>query len=182
MEKRHSISLRTKTTLEEKTIQFHQFGITLRQRYGRSLSRLFNMDETPMRFELLSSRTLEFSDSRTVPVKSCGAEKRSFTVTLAVAADGKKLPPSVIFKGVRTPRDLAVSDTVRVSFHKKGWMDEKGNVDNRLAYSQIIIEFRILLSTRNFFLAKTLGYKPNPLPWREFTCSQFNLLEKSLGL
>ena len=76
-----------------------------------------------MRFELPSSRTLEFSGSRTVPVKSCGAEKRSFTVTLAVA---KKLPPSVIFKGVHTPRDLAVPDTVRVLFHKKGWMDEKG--------------------------------------------------------
>lgn len=59
-------------------------------------------------------------------MKSCGAEKRSFTVTLAVAADGQKLPPSVIFKGVRTPRDLAVPDSVRVSFHKKGWMDEKG--------------------------------------------------------
>ena len=58
------------------------------------------MDETPMRFELPSSRTLEFSGSRTVPVKSCGAEKRSFTVRLAVAADGQKLPPSVIFKGV----------------------------------------------------------------------------------
>ena len=56
------------------------------------------MDETPMRFELPSSRTLEFSDSRTVTVKSCGAEKSSFTVTLAVAADGKKLPPSVISK------------------------------------------------------------------------------------
>ena len=50
------------------------------------------------------------------------------------------------------------------------------------AYSRINIEFRILLSTRKFFLAKILGYKPNPLPWREFTCSQFNLLEKSLGL
>lgn len=132
--KRHSISLRTKTTLaqrlpqdlEEKTVQFHRFVIALRQRYGHSLSRLFNMDETPMRFELPSSRTLEFSGSRTVPVKSCGAEKRSFTVTLAVAADGQKLPPSVIFKGVRTPRDLAVPDSVRVSFHKKGWMDEKG--------------------------------------------------------
>ena len=83
------------------------------------------MDETPMRFELPSSRPLEFSDSRTVPVKSCGAEKRSFTVTLAVAADGSKLPPEVIFKGARTPRDLAVLDSVRVSFHKKGWMDEK---------------------------------------------------------
>ena len=81
-----------------------------------------------MRFELPSSRTLEFSGSRTVPVKSCGAEKRSFTVTLAVAADGSKLPPAVIFKGVRTPRDLAVPDSVRVSFHKKGWMDEKGKL------------------------------------------------------
>ena len=96
--KHHSISLCTKTTLaqqlpqdlEEKTIQFHRFVIAPRQRYGHSLSRLFNMDETPMRFELPSSRSLEFSGSRTVPVKSCGAEKRSFTVTLAVAADGKK--------------------------------------------------------------------------------------------
>ena len=57
-------------------------------------------------------------------MKSCSAEKRSFTVTLAVAADGKKLPPKVIFKGVRTPRDLAVPESVWVSFHKKGWMDE----------------------------------------------------------
>ena len=67
---------------------------------------------------------------RAEPLNSVAAEQfqenRSFTVTLAVAADGKKLPPSVIFKGVRTPRDLAVPDTVRVSFHKKDWMDEKG--------------------------------------------------------
>ena len=79
-----------------------------------------------MRFELPSSRSLEFTGSRTVPVKTCGAEKRSFTVTLAVAADGTKLPPKVIFKGVRTPRDLVVPNSLRVSFHKKGWMDESG--------------------------------------------------------
>ena len=132
--RRHSITLRTKTTLaqrlpndlEEKIIQFHRFIIAARHRHGYSLSRIFNMDETPMRFEMPSSRTLEFSGSRTVPVKSCGAEKRSFTVTLAVAADGKKLPPKVIFNGVRTPRDLVVPESVRVSFHKKGWMDETG--------------------------------------------------------
>ena len=131
--KHHSISLRTKTTLaqrlpqdlEEKTIQFHRFVITLRQRYGHSLSRLFNMDETPMRFELPLSITLEFSGSRTVQW-SLAAPRRGTLQSLAVAADGKKLPPSVIFKGVRTPRDLAVPDTVRVSFDKKGWMDEKG--------------------------------------------------------
>ena len=82
--------------------------------------------ETPMHFELPSNRTLEFSGSRTVAVKSCGAEKRSFTVVLAVAADGAKVPPKVIFKGVRTPRDLVVPHPLRVSFHKKGWMDEQG--------------------------------------------------------
>ena len=93
--RRHSITLRTKTTLaqrlpndlEEKIIQFHRFIIAARHRHGYSLS---------------------------------------FTVTLAVAADGKKLPPKVIFKGVRTPRDLVVPESVRVSFHKKGWMDETG--------------------------------------------------------
>lgn len=84
------------------------------------------MDETPMRFELPSSRSLEFTGSRTVPVKTCGAEKCSFTVALAVAADGTKLPPKVIFKGVRTPRDLVILNSLRVFFHKKGWMDKSG--------------------------------------------------------
>lgn len=104
----HSITLRTKTTLaqhlpndlEEQIVNFHRFEIAACQRCGYPLSRIFNMDETPMWFKMPSSRTLEFNDSQTVPVKSCGAEKRSFTVTLTVAADGKNLPPKVIFKGV----------------------------------------------------------------------------------
>ena len=60
-----------------------------------------------------------------MPVKSCGAEKRSFTVVLAVAANGTKVPPKVIFKGVRTPRDLVVPHPLRVSFHKAGWMSRE---------------------------------------------------------
>ena len=132
--RRHSVSFRAKTTLaqrlpddmEEKVVQFHRFIISARQRVRYPLSRIFNMDETPMWFELPSSRSLEFTGSRTVPVKTCGAEKRSFTVALAVAADGTKFPPKVIFKGVRTPRDLVVPNSLRVSFHKKGWMDESG--------------------------------------------------------
>ena len=66
----YSVSLRIKTTLaqrlpedlEQQTLTFHRFVITSRQRHGYSLSRIFNMDETPMRFELPSSRTLEFSN------------------------------------------------------------------------------------------------------------------------
>ena len=118
--RRHSVSFRAKTTLaqrlpddmEEKVVQFHRFIISARQRVGYPLSCIFNMDETPMRFELPSSRSLEFTGSRTVPVKTCGAEKRSFTVALAVAADGTKFPPKVIFNGVRTPRDLVVLNSL----------------------------------------------------------------------
>ena len=121
--RRHSVSFRAKTTLaqwlpedmEEKIVQFHRFIIAARQRAGYPLSRIYNMDETPMRFELPSTRSLEFSGSRMVPVKTCGAEKRSFTVTLAVAADGTKLPPKVIFKGVWSP-------SVFLSTRKGGWM------------------------------------------------------------
>ena len=90
------------------------------------MNRIYNMDETPMRFELPSAHLLEFSGSRTVPVKACRAEKRSFTVTLAVAQDGTKLPPKVIFKGDRCPRDLIIPESLPVSVHKKGWMDESG--------------------------------------------------------
>ena len=67
-----------------------------------------------------------------MPVKSCKAEKRSFTVDLTVAADGAKLPLKVIFKGVRTPRDLVVPHPlVFPSIRKGGWMNRasKSGVD-----------------------------------------------------
>jgi len=100
--------------MKEKIVQFHRFIIAARQRAGYPLSRIYNMDETPMRFQLPSTRSLEFTGSQMVPVKTCGAEKRGFTVTLAVTADGTKLPPKVIFKGVQSPRDLVVLESLRV--------------------------------------------------------------------
>ena len=108
--RRHSITLQTKTTLaqhllndlEEKIIQFHRFIIAACHWYGYSLSRIFNMDETPMRFEMPSSQNLEFSGSWTVPEKSCGVEKRSFTVTLMAKNSHQKwfsrlyIPPETL--------------------------------------------------------------------------------------
>ena len=61
---------------------------------------MINMDETPTRLELPATRTLEFTGNRTVPITTCGADKKSFTVALAVKANGEKLTPKVIFKGV----------------------------------------------------------------------------------
>ena len=52
--------------------------------------------------------------NRTVPILSCGGDKQSFTVVLAVKANGEKLPPKAIFKGIRqlriqVPRGMQVS-------------------------------------------------------------------------
>ena len=122
--RRHSISMRTKTSLaqrlpadmEDKLVEFHRFVLRSRQRWGYDLSRILNMDETPMRFELPGSRT--------VPVLSCGADKQSFTVALTVKANGEKLPPKVIFEGVRQ-LNINTPPRMRISVHKKGWMDEE---------------------------------------------------------
>ena len=108
--RRHAISMRTKTTLaqrlpadmEDKVVEFHRFVLRARKRCGYKSSHILNMDETPMRFELPATRTLEFSGNRTVPILSCGGDKQSFTVVLAVKANGEKLPPKVIFKGIRS--------------------------------------------------------------------------------
>jgi len=83
------------------------------------------MDETLMRFELPATRTLEFAGNRTVPITTCGVDKQSFTVALAVKANGEELPPKVIFKGVRK-LIINVPPRMQVSVHKKGWMDEEG--------------------------------------------------------
>lgn len=85
-------------------------------------SHILNMDETPMQFELPAMRALEFSGNRTGPTLSCGGDKQSFTVVLAVKANGEKLPPKVIFKGVCHLR-IKVPPRMQVTVHK-GWMDE----------------------------------------------------------
>ena len=82
--RRHAISMRAKTTLaqrlpadmEEKVIEFHRFVLRSRQRCSYEPSHILNMDETPMRFELPATRTLEFTGNRTVPILSCGGISR----------------------------------------------------------------------------------------------------------
>ena len=92
----HTVSMRAKTTLaqrlpadmEEKIVEFHRFVLRVQRRHGYQLSHILDMDETPTRFELPATRTLEFTGNRTVPILSCGGDKQSFTVVLAVRANG----------------------------------------------------------------------------------------------
>ena len=98
---------------------------------NREIAREYGISE----FELPATRTLEFTGSRTVPVLSCGADKQSFTVALTVKANGEKLPPRVIFKGVRQ-LNINTPPRMQISVHKKGWMDEEGMFYLHTAYSE----------------------------------------------
>ena len=148
--RRHSISMRTKTTLaqrlpadmEDKIVAFHRFVVRARRRCEYPLSHIINMDETPMRFELPATRTLEFTGNRTVPITTCGADKQSFTVALAVKANGEKLPPKIIFKGVRQLK-IQVPPRMQVSVHKKGWMDEEGIYHFACLFSFCFVTYQI---------------------------------------
>ena len=55
----------------------------------------------------------------------CGGDKQSFTVFLAVKANGEKLPLKVIFMGVCLLQ-IQIPPRMQVSVHKKGWMEEEG--------------------------------------------------------
>ena len=58
-----------------------------------------------MRLGCLSCTTMEQSGSKTVSILSTGHERSNFTIVLACLADGTKLPPVIIFKLKKIPRE-----------------------------------------------------------------------------
>ena len=60
---------------------------------------IINMDETPVYFEPTTTTTINKRGAKTVSVRASGSSYRC-TAVLAVAADGTKLAPMVIFKAV----------------------------------------------------------------------------------
>ena len=67
--------------------------------HGLDLRNFVNMDQTAVWFEMKSATTVDTVGARTVSVRDSGSNSKRCTVCLAVAADGTKLPPFVIFKG-----------------------------------------------------------------------------------
>lgn len=51
--------------------------------------------------------------------------KGQFTVILAAMADGRKLKPFVVFKGVRAVPELTNTREVVVAMSQSGWMNEE---------------------------------------------------------
>ncbi|KAG7358050.1 DDE superfamily endonuclease [Nitzschia inconspicua] len=71
------------------------------------------MDQTPLPFSLASQSTLEMRGTRSVTIRQSGNNKTRATASLAVAADGSKLKPMIIFKG--EPRGTIATRELPVS-------------------------------------------------------------------
>ncbi len=128
--RRHCLSTRFRTSVgqklppdhEEKLLSFQKFLIQLRKKHEYPLSHIYNMDETPMQFDMPPTRTLHPAGEHTVHVKTANAEKRGFTVILTITASGEKVKPWAIFKGVRDPK--IKTNRVRIAMQRKGYIDE----------------------------------------------------------
>ena len=68
-------------------------------------------------------RTLEEMGTRSVLVRTTGHDKDKVTVMLAALADGTKLAPLVISKGVRSPK--SVPNGIVVAMSRNGWNSEE---------------------------------------------------------
>lgn len=125
--KRHNISFRRAThvaqklpaELQEKRQNFLSYIIRMRRIRNYDLSMIGNMDETPIWVDMPGTSTIHLSGAKTVSMKTTGNEKSRITVMLAAMADGTKLNPLVLFKGVRPPK--TVPQGIQIKMMPKSW-------------------------------------------------------------
>jgi len=118
-EKRQKLTTRTQT--------FWQVIIQLRTTYNIDPERIYNMDETPVNFDNVPKRIVDLRGIKRPVVFTTGSEKKRCTVVLACRADGRLLPPMVIFKGKKqnhkSIRTIVRSRGTVVMVQPKAWMD-----------------------------------------------------------
>ena len=68
--------MNTNFNMEDKVVEFHRFVSRARQRCGKESSHILNMDETPMKFELTATRTLETEQCRSYPAEAINRVSR----------------------------------------------------------------------------------------------------------
>ena len=118
---------------------------------GITADRIWNMDEVPMRYDMLKKKPLERKDKKRVVIQTSGGETESFTVMLRAGMSGRKGKPILIFRdSCKDPdgtgsrharllknnleRQLRERDIqVQVAFQKKAWVNEKVMLDDFLA-------------------------------------------------
>lgn len=129
---RKNLSLRRRTTMcqrlpeeyGEKLLSFQKFVIKKRREHAYLLSQIGNADQTPVWFDAPENVTVEAKGKKSVQVLTTGAERQRCTVMLCITADGRKLPPYVVFKRKRVPAEQ-FPDGIFVRAQDNGWMTDE---------------------------------------------------------
>ena len=132
--RRHGLSLRRRTSIGQKDpqqlinrlVSYVIHARRMQMRCNFKASQIYAMDETPVWQDMVGSTTVSKVGSQDVVLKSTGHEKARVSVCLTARADGTKLKPFIVFKGVK--REVA---TLNQEFRGKcilassenGWMN-----------------------------------------------------------
>lgn len=135
--KRYCLSIRRRTTVSQRlpaelvprVVSFIIKTRKLRMMRNYSLSNIGNMDETSLWLDMPGETTVSRTGERTISIGTTSHNKGRFTVILAAMADGRKLKPYVVFKGVQPVAALMAIPGVVVAFSKNGWMNEDLTID-----------------------------------------------------
>ena len=102
--KRYKLALRRHTKVSQKLPNqtqkqlesFYQFVTNLRIKKSFELKNIFNMDETPVWFDMAGTLTINPKGEKTVHIRATGNDKNRFTVVLTCAAG--KISPLFFYK------------------------------------------------------------------------------------
>ena len=111
----HGFTLRRKTTVSQSLPECYISKVvafimkTRKMIHGEhfSPSLIGNMDETSLWLDIPGDTIVSQVGEQTVSVRSTGHDKARFTVVLAAMADGRKIKPYVVFKGVQQIPELS---------------------------------------------------------------------------
>ena len=97
--KRHNLSLRKPSYIGQKLPinaknEYYDFlyeTVKIRKKYviGDKFDLIVNCDETPLYFEMIENKTIDFTDEKNIIIKTNGGEKKRITCLLALTASGK---------------------------------------------------------------------------------------------
>ncbi len=90
-----------KDSSKEEYNSFYKNLYNLRFKIGdnENMDNLFNMDETPIMFEMVGKTTIAKIGERNINIRTFGSERSHILVILCISASGNKLPLLLIFKG-----------------------------------------------------------------------------------
>ena len=85
---------------------------------------VYNMDETPVHIDMMSTRTISFKGEKNTEVHTTGNQKTRMTVVLTVNSAGKMLKGLVIVKGLKKVPKCRIPHNIAVTVSKSGTMDK----------------------------------------------------------